>query len=120
MSDTAGPSAARILAEHHASAERRLAQLEDEIAELRRERAAESADDEHDPEGDTLSAEWSRLEGLRTAAAEELSDIQRARERLRAGDYGVCVDCGRAIPGARLEVRPTAQRCVGCASRAGG
>ncbi|WES64990.1 TraR/DksA family transcriptional regulator [Microbacter sp. GSS18] len=120
MSDTGGPSAARILADHRASAERRHAQLEDEIAELRRERAAESADDEHDPEGDTLSAEWSRLEGLRTAAAAELSDIQQAQERLRAGAYGVCVDCGRAIPDARLEVRPTAQRCVECAARAGG
>nr|WP_246414608.1 TraR/DksA C4-type zinc finger protein [Microbacterium thalassium] len=96
-----------------------MSRIEREMAVLRADRAGESADDEHDPEGDTLAAEWSRLEGLRTAVRAELTDIDGALVRVRAGTYGACADCGRAIPAARLEVRPTATRCVSCASRAG-
>ncbi|MEV8267637.1 TraR/DksA C4-type zinc finger protein [Microbacterium sp. NPDC076911] len=28
----------------------------------------------------------------------------------------MCIDCGGSIPHARLEARPAALRCVGCAS----
>ena len=104
---------------HRISVAQRLAVLEDEIAELRRDRAGEPADDEHDPEGVTLSAEWSRLEGLRVAAQDELAGIAAALDRVAAGTYGVCVDCGRVIPAGRLEALPTATRCVDCAAKAG-
>ena len=109
---------AEQLETHRAAVAQRLAVLEDEIAELRRDRAGESADDEHDPEGVTLSAEWSRLEGLRLAAEDELAGIAAALERVAAGTYGVCVDCGRPIPPGRLEALPTATRCVDCAAKA--
>jgi DnaK suppressor protein len=107
-----------LLRDQGLAAERRLAQLHADIAELRRDRRSESADDEHDPEGTPLSDEWSRLVGLRDAAAEELVDVDLALDRLAAGTYGVCQDCGRAIPAARLEARPTATRCVDCAAKA--
>ncbi|RZL06698.1 MAG: TraR/DksA family transcriptional regulator [Rubrivivax sp.] len=45
---------------------------------------------------------------------EELMAIAAARERLRDGSYGDCVDCGEAIAPARLEVEPAALRCVAC------
>jgi RNA polymerase-binding transcription factor DksA len=45
---------------------------------------------------------------------EELVAVANARERIANGSYGVCVDCGRAIPLARLEVQPTALRDVAC------
>ncbi|MEU1973323.1 TraR/DksA family transcriptional regulator [Microbacterium sp. NPDC019599] len=109
---------ADLLRENRLATEHRLAVLDAEIAELRRGRAAESADDEHDPEGVTLSGEWSRLEGLRAGAASELVDIDAAQARVERGTYGVCVDCGRSIPPARLEARPTATRCVDCAAKA--
>jgi len=108
---------ADVLREQRLSAERRLAQLDADIAALRLDRSSDSADDEHDPEGTPLSGEWSRLVGLRAAAADELADIDAARDRLAAGTYGVCENCGRAIPAARLEVRPTAARCVECAAK---
>ena len=60
---------------------RRLAHVSSEIDGLRTDRGAESADDEHDPEGVTLSAEWSRLEGLREAAERELLEIDAALAR---------------------------------------
>ncbi len=109
----------RTLDAHRVSVLRRLDRLESEMAALRADRAAESADDEHDPEGVTLSAEWSRLEGLRAEEVGELADIDAALARLAAGTYGVCIDCGRRIPSGRLAARPTATRCVDCAQRAG-
>ena len=97
----------------------RLEALEAAVAQLRSDRGTDVADDEHDPEGVTLSTEWARLEGLREAALRELAQIDEALAR-RGGDTdGVCEDCGRDIPLARLQVRPTATRCVDCAARAG-
>lgn len=44
----------------------------------------------------------------------ELRDIEAARERMRGGTYGVCIDCGEDIDVDRLRVYPTAKRCVRC------
>lgn len=98
------------------AARARLDDLDAQIAALRRARSGESDDDEHDPDGAPLSGEWSRLEGLRADVERELSDIDAAFARVDDGTYGICLDCGRAIPVGRLEVRPTADRCVACAS----
>ncbi len=102
-----------------AEAVQRIAQLDGVLAGLRFDRGADSADDEHDPEGATLSGEWSRLEGLRADAQRELAEVDAAIARVSEGSYGVCVDCGRRIPAARLAVRPDATRCVACAEKAG-
>ncbi|MCA7082739.1 TraR/DksA family transcriptional regulator [Cupriavidus sp. DB3] len=47
----------------------------------------------------------------------ELNDIAQARERIDAGEYGVCQDCERKIPYARLLANPTATRCAPCQER---
>ena len=44
----------------------------------------------------------------------ELRQIADARERIRQGSYGLCIDCDRPIPLARLEVQPFSERCVPC------
>jgi DnaK suppressor protein len=44
----------------------------------------------------------------------ELGDIEAALERLDAGTYGQCTDCGVTIAPARLLAYPTAKRCIGC------
>ena len=75
-------------------------------------------DDEHDPEGATLTDEWSRLEGLRVGALRDLDEIDAALARIDDGGYGICIRCGRPIPLGRLRARPTATMCVPCASRA--
>jgi RNA polymerase-binding protein DksA len=49
--------------------------------------------------------------------ADELRRIDSALLRLNDGSYGLCVDCDRAIPMARLEAEPTALRCVHCQER---
>lgn len=46
--------------------------------------------------------------------AASLQTIDTAIERLENGHYGTCVDCGAAIPSARLKAVPFAVRCVPC------
>ena len=44
----------------------------------------------------------------------ELRDIEAARGRMAGAVYGICINCGEAIPYQRLAVYPTAKRCVLC------
>lgn len=89
------------------------------LAQLTHDRSSQSDDDEHDPEGVPLSAEWSRLSGLLDGARIELQRVDEAVARMDAGTYGVCTNCGRSIPPARLRVRPFAEHCVPCADKLG-
>ena len=45
----------------------------------------------------------------------EIQAIKNALLRLEEGEYGYCEDCGEDIPAKRLELTPTAIRCVNCA-----
>jgi len=55
------------------------------------------------------------LDALIRQAQAHLAELDAARERLAAGRYGRCEVCGAAIPGERLEARPSARTCVRCA-----
>ena len=46
-----------------------------------------------------------------------LEEVDAALQRLSDGSFGVCSDCGSAIPIARLRAYPIAMRCVDCQSR---
>ncbi|WP_411020063.1 TraR/DksA family transcriptional regulator, partial [Salmonella sp. s32443] len=72
----------------------------------------DNADDEHDPEGQTIAYERSQLSAMTGQAREQLREIEAALERVRSGTYGVCEVCGRSIAAGRLEARPTARTCV--------
>lgn len=74
--------------------------------------ADSNADDEHDPEGQTIAYERSQLGAMIASAEQHLAELDEAQERLRHGGYGVCVVCGERIPAARLEARPVARTCV--------
>lgn len=93
-----------------------LARLEADAATLRADRADATADDEHDPEGSTLSGEWQRIEALRSGALSESAEVEAALARVDDDTYGICAVCGRPIPDARLEARPFATTCVACAA----
>ena len=71
-----------------------------------------NADDEHDPEGQTIAFERSQLAAVTAQIREHLSEIDAALERVADGTYGVCEVGGEPIPVARLEARPTARTCV--------
>jgi DnaK suppressor protein len=47
----------------------------------------------------------------------ELGAVNAALQRLQGGGYGICADCGAAIPFDRLKLEPQAQRCVACAGK---
>jgi DnaK suppressor protein len=47
----------------------------------------------------------------------ELLAIDAALQRIRDGSYGLCTDCGVAIPTARLHANPAALRCLSCQER---
>ena len=89
-------------------AERRIAARAEDLSGVATARGDATADDEHDPEGATLSGEWSRLAGLSDAARRELDEIDAALARLDDGRHGTCESCGSAIPEERLLARPTA------------
>jgi len=78
-----------------------------------------NADDEHDPEGHTIAYERSQVDTHVRLAEQRLTEIDAALERVAAGSYGVCTECGRAIPAERLAVRPAASTCVACAAQRG-
>lgn len=85
------------------------------LEEVRQARGDASADDEHDPDGPTLSTEWSTLSGVHSELVERLAGVDAALERIADGSYGVCLRRGEAIGPARLEARPAATLCIDCA-----
>ena len=78
--------------------------------------AGANADDEHDPEGSTVAYERARVAALLAEAESNLSALDLALEKLAAGTYAVCEECGSSISGERLEALPAARRCFACAS----
>lgn len=70
------------------------------------------ADDEHDPEGSTLTLERAREVTLLESTEEALGELLAAKARFDAGTYGRCEKCGKVIPDERLEARPEARFCM--------
>lgn len=94
---------------------RRVALFDEVVRDLMEARGDADTDDEHDPEGSTVS--WDRVtqEATARAAREHLGEIDAAIARVEGGWDGRCADCGEPIPPERLAARPSADRCVRCA-----
>ncbi len=90
----------------------RIASMTTELESLFAASVGSNADDEHDPEGQTIAYERSQLQALLDAAHARLVDIDAATLRLQQGRYGICEVCRMPIPAARLEARATARTCV--------
>jgi RNA polymerase-binding protein DksA len=45
---------------------------------------------------------------------DDLRDIEASLQRIKRGEYGVCIDCGDEVGFARLMAYPTAKRCIVC------
>jgi RNA polymerase-binding transcription factor DksA len=110
---SSGPVAAvaRLL-EERAALRARTAQLDDDMAALIAASRDSNADDEHDPEGQTIAYERSQLSAVTSQTRDHLEEVEAALERVAAGTYGSCEVCHRPIDPARLEARPTARTCV--------
>jgi RNA polymerase-binding transcription factor DksA len=103
---------AQRLHEERAEVSARLATMTEDLESVFAASVDSNADDEHDPEGQTIAYERSQLTALIHAANEHLSGIETATKRLEQGTYGTCEVCLQPIPAARLEARPTARTCV--------
>lgn len=55
------------------------------------------------------------VDALGNEAREELAKISAAMQRLDAGEYGFCTECGLEIEPGRLSVYPHADECIECA-----
>lgn len=105
-----------------AEALERIDRLEAEIRQALREKdlasdADERSDGHHHPAEAATDAE-AREKQLREVfrLRDQLERLERARQNVEAGTYGVCADCGNDIPAARLKAQPAALTCVACQS----
>lgn len=86
------------------------------IDDMRHARSLTFADDEHDPEGSTVSLDQARDAALLTRTEQSLTELRAAADRLESGSFGLCQHCGREIPAGRLQARPEARLCVPCST----
>lgn len=54
------------------------------------------------------------LEKLVRAGIRGESQLKTALEKLRQPDYGTCIECGKDIDYARLQIEPFALHCLAC------
>jgi DnaK suppressor protein len=43
-----------------------------------------------------------------------MRDIEAALQRIKSGEFAICIDCGDDVPFNRLQAYPTAKRCIVC------
>ena len=89
----------------------RIAAEQKEIEQFTQDQADEFAS-QHNADLATDVYETERAIGTKIASESELEAVEQALERLKAGSYGICVQCGQPIPKERLEARPQAIRCL--------
>lgn len=84
-------------------------------AEIDQLRSAErDAEVEDASQGEQLQYDLSQLGEVEQR---EVAQIDAALQRLEAGSYGTCRDCGQEIDPGRLEALPFALDCADCAGR---
>jgi len=103
----------------HAGYIRRLRAREEELAAAvaRAEEAARAATEPDATDvGDRAAASYSKESNLREIDQERrwLTLIREALLRDAEGDYGMCVECGKAIESKRLDAVPWARHCLHC------
>jgi RNA polymerase-binding transcription factor DksA len=108
--------ARELLGAERQRAVRRLEALTADFNEVVAASRDSNADDEHDPEGATIAFERAQVAALVLQVRRHLAEVEAAIQRLEGGAYGICERCGQPIAKARLEARPAARICIGCAA----
>jgi DnaK suppressor protein len=114
MTPAAREAAARLLAAKRAEIQAQLAAVR---AESDRSTASAAGLGFGKRVGDTTSVAVERLTEVAAHGGllGTLRQLDRAEQHLADGTYGRCESCGQAIPDERLDARPFATLCVGCA-----
>ncbi len=105
-------------------------EIGDTLRKRREELAAELARLTRPPETGTSVSFGKRIGDGTTEAVERISTtatarslagslaaVDRALAKLADGSYGICDECGKPIPGERLDAMPATAHCVGCRAR---
>jgi DnaK suppressor protein len=64
-----------------------------------------------------VTAERGENEALVQKLVEGLREVEHALDKLGTDRFGLCETCGEPIAEARLEARPEARQCIGCAAK---
>jgi RNA polymerase-binding transcription factor DksA len=95
-----------------------LAELREDAARTREHPYAEHAGPSPDSGDESVASLFADLEQADvTRDLEEFRALEAARERMKEGEYGICVDCGSDIGFERLKAFPAAVRCLQCQER---
>jgi DnaK suppressor protein len=65
------------------------------------------------------AAERASLLTLVRSLRDTLRDVEQALERMAAGTYGTCDNCGQPIADERLDALPAARLCLNCKRQRG-
>ncbi|MFC3096895.1 TraR/DksA family transcriptional regulator [Alteraurantiacibacter palmitatis] len=93
--------------------EAQLAELKGRLARLESE-LDEEAEKDWDERANQLEDEEA-AEGQAAMIKRSIASTERALDRIAAGTYGECAQCGAQISAGRLEARPEASLCIICA-----
>jgi DnaK suppressor protein len=78
------------------------------LKELRDQQGSDVVDAALDTAQDEISSQLAEVE------SRELASIEKALDRMRDGNYGLCEGCNSKIPIARLNALPYATLCIEC------
>ncbi|WP_340588768.1 TraR/DksA family transcriptional regulator [Erythrobacter alti] len=102
-------------APYKATLEKSLTELEARLKRIERD-----LDEPHDPDSSERAVQMEdddSLEGQALLVTREIASTKRALDRIAAGEYGYCVQCGGEISDGRLDARPEAALCIDCAKK---
>lgn len=92
-------------------------EIDEEREEIRlSETSSDRSPDPNTAEGGSLAFELEKEFSLAFNAQDLLAKVVTALEKTEDGTYGICTDCGKSIPVARLDALPSATLCLDCAS----
>ncbi len=95
-----------------------LGELREDAERTREQPYAEHAGQAPDTGDESVATLFADLEQADvTRDLEEFRALEAAGERIKAGGYGVCADCGSDIVFERLKAFPAAVRCIQCQER---
>jgi len=80
------------------------------------ETSSDRSPDPNTAEGGSLAFEMEKELSLWQNAQDILAKIEEAVGRIEDGTYGICDECGNAIPVARLDALPYTKLCVDCSA----
>ncbi len=73
-----------------------------------------SSYDQHEAEQGLETFEREKDLGLKEGLEDRLQSVDRALDRIRNGNYGYCLSCGKELSPGRLQAMPDAEYCVDC------